>query len=138
MRQCPPANSAIKSCSMTSFWPIMTLASSDWIWARLVRICSTVSLSVAVVVVSVVISMRLAFQIVFHQFSTWMRVMDRCSGPGVHSLIRGQNSMRHGVKDNVDAERVGNFLRKMLEVVMIVALPFPTVAIVSVVRGDHH
>ena len=28
MRQCPPAKSAMRICSITSFWPTMTLASS--------------------------------------------------------------------------------------------------------------
>src|SRR5437773_3288154 len=105
MRQWPPENSAMRSCSMTSFWPIMTLVSSDWIWVRLERICSTVCFSAACE--SVVVSML-------------------------------SGSVGHGVKDNVDAERVGNFLRELLKVIVVVAFPFPAVAIVGVVRGDHH
>src|SRR5262245_35516624 len=46
MRQWPPANRATSSCSMTSFCPTMTLASSDWIWVRLEMICSTICFSV--------------------------------------------------------------------------------------------
>src|ERR1051326_363358 len=111
MRQWPPANNAMRSCSITSFCPTMTLASSDWIWARPERICSTVCFSV--VVESVVISMRLAFQLL-------------------------GSSMGHRVKDNVDCERVGDFFREMLEVIVIVAFPLPAVAIVGIVRGNHH
>src|SRR6266568_5439208 len=137
MRQWPPANSAMSSCSMTSFWPTMTLASSDWIWARLEVICSTVCFSVPVE--SVVISMLLAFQTLFHRFLSRPESSNQfVSIPGFSGLIRGQNSVRHRVKDDVDGERVGNFLREMLEVVVVVALPFPAVAIVGVVRGDHH
>src|SRR6266700_3260762 len=105
MRQWPPANSAMRSCSMTSFWPTMTLANSDWICARLEIICSTACFSA--VCESVVVS-----------------------------IVSG--SVGHGVKNDVDGERVGDFLREMLEVVVIVALPFPAVAIVGVVRGNHH
>src|SRR5438046_9077106 len=54
------------------------------------------------------------------------------------SPARSRSSMRHGVKNNVDRERVGDFLGEMLEVIVIVAFPFPAVAVVGVVRGNHH
>jgi hypothetical protein len=41
IRQCPPANRLIKSCSTTSAWPTITLASSSSMRWRLARICST-------------------------------------------------------------------------------------------------
>src|SRR5205809_1260818 len=52
--------------------------------------------------------------------------------------LPGPSSVRHGVENNVDGQRVGDFLREMLEVIVIVAFPFPPVAVVGVVRGNHH
>src|ERR1041384_534720 len=107
MRQCPPAKSAMRICSMTSCWPTMTLASSDSILVRPVVRRSTISRSESV-----------------------------CDGAAVGLRVRLMCLMGHGVKNDVDGERIRDFLRVVLEVKMIVALPFPAVAVVGVVRGE--
>jgi len=43
IRQWPPAKSAMRICSITSFWPTMTLPSSASIWTRPATRRSTVS-----------------------------------------------------------------------------------------------
>src|SRR5687768_3231375 len=45
IKQCPPANKAIRICSIICFWPTMTLASSVSIRARPAMSCSTSSCS---------------------------------------------------------------------------------------------
>src|ERR1051326_2321851 len=47
------------------------------------------------------------------------------------------NSMRHGVVNDVDAEREGVFLREGFEKIMEFPLPLPTIAVIGVVGCDH-
>src|SRR5262245_14479396 len=48
-------------------------------------------------------------------------------------------SMGHGVKDNVNSERVGAFFGKLVEIILVLPFAFPTVAKVGVVANhDHH
>src|SRR5438132_1276263 len=46
--------------------------------------------------------------------------------------------MSHLVEENVNRNRIRDLLRKMLEEVMVIAFPFPTVSVVGVVSRDHH
>src|SRR5947208_15720173 len=46
--------------------------------------------------------------------------------------------MRHEIKNDIDAKRVGPFLRELAEEIRVLALALPAVAIVHVVRGDDH
>src|SRR5215218_4303798 len=46
--------------------------------------------------------------------------------------------MRHRVENNVNAERVRDFLGEIFEEVDVFAFPLPTIAVVGVVRGDDH
>src|SRR5882672_5213821 len=47
-------------------------------------------------------------------------------------------SVGHCVEEDVDSERIGRLFSEMLEVIMVVAFPFPTIAVVGVVGGEHH
>src|SRR5439155_13611843 len=49
-----------------------------------------------------------------------------------------KNSVRHQVKNDVDAERIGAFLRELVKEIIILAFALPAVAVVAIVRGDHH
>src|SRR5438270_11876490 len=48
------------------------------------------------------------------------------------------SSMSHLVEENVNRNRIRDLLRKMLEEVMVIAFPLPTVSVVGVVSRDHH
>src|SRR6185503_15686958 len=63
-----------------------------------------------------------------------------CSvGVSMKSLvIRGQFLVRHGVEDDVDAERERALLGELAEVILVLALALPTVPVVGVVGGDDH
>src|SRR5229473_1699195 len=47
-------------------------------------------------------------------------------------------SMRHQVKNNIDAERIAALLGKLVKESVLLALAFPGVAVVTVVRRDDH
>src|SRR4051812_43056715 len=113
MRQCPPANSAIRICSITSCCPTMTLPNSASIRVLPVESRSTVSASVAA---------------------------GKGGGVGMDSDVRliDAVSVGHGVKNYVNGQRVSDFLGEMFEVVMIVALPLPSVPVVGIARGKAH
>src|SRR5439155_4500385 len=51
---------------------------------------------------------------------------------------RIKNSVRHQVKNDVNSERIGPFLRKLVEEVILLAFALPAVAIVAVVNRDDH
>ena len=46
--------------------------------------------------------------------------------------------MRHDVNDDIDREAVGDLLGMILEILVILALPLPTVAVIGVVQSHHH
>ena len=48
------------------------------------------------------------------------------------------SSVRHGVEDDVDAERIGLLFRELAEVVFVVTFALPAVAVVGVVADDDH
>src|SRR5690349_18337125 len=50
--------------------------------------------------------------------------------------LRKLCSVRHRVEDDVDAERVGFFLRELAEEILELALALPAVAVVGVVADD--
>src|SRR5439155_2073996 len=52
--------------------------------------------------------------------------------PQLHS------SMSHLVEDNVDCQWVSNLFGEVLEIIMIVSRPFPTIPIIGVAGGNHH
>src|SRR5690349_7740071 len=126
IRQCPPAKSAINNSSMTSFWPTMTLASSVWICARPVVICSTTCFSAA-------IESDICSIFPFNNFPS-----GRIPPANLHHRTFRASLMRHRIENDVDGERICDLLREVFEIIMIVALPFPAVAVVGVVRGEHH
>jgi hypothetical protein len=47
-------------------------------------------------------------------------------------------SMRHQVKDDVDAKGIGHLLGEFVEVEFVLTLPFPTIADIAVVDGKNH
>src|SRR6266516_6864471 len=47
-------------------------------------------------------------------------------------------SMRHQVKDHVDAEGIGHLLGELVEVFLVLTFSFPTIADVAVVNGEYH
>src|SRR6266540_3466547 len=47
-------------------------------------------------------------------------------------------SMRHQVKDDVDAKGIGHLLGVLVEVKFVLTLSFPTIADVAVVDGNNH
>src|SRR5205823_1386516 len=49
------------------------------------------------------------------------------------------SSVRHQVKNDVNSQRIGPFLRKFVKEVIVLAFALPAVAVVAVVnRDDHH
>ena len=46
--------------------------------------------------------------------------------------------MSHGVEDYINAERISDFFRKIVEIVVTLALALPAIAIVGIVTGDDH
>ena len=47
-------------------------------------------------------------------------------------------SVRHRIENDVDPQRVGNLLRKVVEIVIALALALPAIAVVRVVTRDDH
>src|SRR4051812_2055350 len=47
-------------------------------------------------------------------------------------------SVRHGVKDDVDAERVSAFFGEFAEEIGVFLLAFPAIAVVGIMAGDNH
>src|SRR6266516_4431942 len=60
----------------------------------------------------------------------------------VHRIAPGgafeRTSMRHQVKDDVDAKGISHSLGELVEVIFVLTLPFPTIADVAVVDGENH
>lgn len=46
--------------------------------------------------------------------------------------------MRHDVKDDIDRDGVGDLLGMILEILVILTVPLPTVAVIGVVQSHHH
>src|SRR6266705_1672293 len=90
IKQCPPAKSAMRICSMTSFCPTMTLASSASIRARPAMRRSTAARWAA--------SGNIG----------GTEVLD-----SVVRLIQFGLLVGHRIKNDVDAERIGDFLGEL-------------------------
>src|SRR5438309_8996103 len=98
--------------------------------ARPEKICSTRCFSA--VCGSVAVSMgflstaSLRTARIVRNFLSWRRRVHR------------RDSIRHHVKNNVDAQRIGPLFRELTEKIFVLAFALPTIAVVCVVRGDHH
>src|ERR1051325_7215854 len=47
-------------------------------------------------------------------------------------------SMRHRIKNDVDAQREGTLLGEGMKEIVVLAFAFPAVAVIAIVRGDDH
>src|SRR5436190_12973154 len=109
IRQWPPANSAIRICSITSFWPTMTLPNSASICALPAARRSTVS--------------RCAAE------------MEIFSGA---SAIVFMKLVSHQIKNDVDSQRIAALFRKLVKEEIVLAFTFPAIAVVAVVCRKNH
>src|SRR6185437_6966255 len=109
IKQCPPENSASRICSTTSFWPTITLASSVSMRARPLMSFSTACASLGAISGAVAVSTN-AFRLL----------------------------MGHEIENNIDAERITALFRELMEKPVVLALAFPGIAVVGIVRGNHH
>ena len=46
--------------------------------------------------------------------------------------------MGHEIENDIDAERIGDFLGELAEVLLVFPLAFPAIANVTVVDGENH
>ena len=46
--------------------------------------------------------------------------------------------MSHRVEDYIDAERISDFFRKIVEIIVALALALPAIAIIGIVTRDYH